>query len=237
MSSRTGSASRVAVAWGGNFRGMDTNNSLDDPARAFDALRREVSLALRATQGLAAEHRDQPDYRETLKALDDQMAAANKALAAVVSSPAMRFTPQNLTQGIIKASEQARAADAELLRSAGATSTALAQQLRLAIQQLRLAIQQVRVAKEQAIAIRWAVGAGIAIGILLWAFLPGAVLRSLPASWHAPEWMATRAMRADKFEAARRLSLLAQPAQTKASYRNLSARVSSSVGRRSPTGK
>lgn len=182
---------------------MDTNNSLDDPARAFDALRREVSFALRAIQGLAAEHRDQPDYRETLKALDDQMAAANKALAAIVSSPAMRLTPQNLTQGIIKASEQARAADAELLRSAGATSTALAQQL-------RLAIEQVRVAKEQAIAIRWAVGAGIAIGILLWAIIPGTIMRSLPASWHAPEWMATRATRVDEREAVRRLSSVEQ---------------------------
>lgn len=214
MSSRTGSASRVAVAWGGNFRGMDTNNSLDDPAHAFDALRREVSLALRAIQGLAAEHRDQPDYRETLKALNDQLAVANKALAAITSSPAMRLTPQNLTQGIIKASEQARAADAELLRSAGATSTALAQQL-------RLAIQQVRVAKEQAIATWWAVGAGISIGILLWAMLPGAIMRSLPANWHAPEWMATRAMRVDQREAVRRLISVAWPAQAGSVVENL----------------
>lgn len=227
MSSRTGSASRVAVAWGGNFRGMDTNNSLDDPTRAFDALRREVSLALRAIQGLAAEHRDQPDYRETLKALDDQMAAANKALATIVSSPVMRLTSQNLTQGIIKASEQARAADAELLRSAGATSTVLAQQL-------RLGIQQVRVAKEQAIAIRWAVGAGIAIGILLWAILPGAVMRSLPARWHAPEWMATRAMRADEMAAARRLLLVARSAQANASARKVSPPANSAYGQRLP---
>lgn len=225
MSSRTGSASRVAVAWGGNFRGMDTNNSLDDPARAFDALRREVSLALRAIQGLAAEHRDQPDYRETLKALNDQMAAANKALAAIVSSPTMRLTPQNLTQGIIKASEQARAADAELLRSAGATSTALAQQL-------RLAIEQVRVAKDQAIAIWRAAGAGIIIGILLWAILPGVVTRSLPASWHVPEWMATRVMRADETEAARRLLSVPRPTLANPVAREVSTPTDSTHGQR-----
>jgi hypothetical protein len=181
-------------------------NSLDDPARAFDDLRREVSLALRAIQGLAAEHRDQPDYRDSLKALDDRLAAANKALATIATSPAMRLTPHSLTQEIVKASEQARAADAELLRSAGATSTAL-------MQQLRLGIAQVRVAKDQAIAVRWAAGAGLVIGILLWAILPGAVMRALPASWHAPVWTATRAMRADEMDAAKRLVSAARPAR------------------------
>lgn len=28
--------------------------------------------------------------------------------------------------------------------------------------------------------------------ILLWSILPGAIARTLPASWHVPEWMAAR---------------------------------------------
>ncbi|MCC2977961.1 hypothetical protein LK533_14920 [Sphingomonas sp. PL-96] len=199
---------------------MERTNSLDDPARAFDDLRREVSLALRAIQGLAAEHRDQPDYRDTLKALDDRLAAANKALATIATSPAMRLTPQSLTQEIVKASDQARAADAEMLRSAGATSTAL-------MQQLRLGIAQVRVARDQAIEVRWAAGAGLVIGILLWAILPGAVMRSLPVSWHGPEWMATRAMRVEERDAAKRLLSAARPARAEPVVRDVSPPTSS----------
>jgi len=31
-------------------------------------------------------------------------------------------------------------------------------------------------------------------GILLWSFLPGFVARSLPESWHVPQWMAARTL-------------------------------------------
>lgn len=117
---------------------MEQNSSLDDPTRAFDDLRREVSLGLRAIQGLAAEHRDQPDYRDTLKALDDRLANIGKTLATIASSPAMRLTPENLTFEIVKASEQARAADSETLRSAAQTSAELIHQLRLGVGQVRV---------------------------------------------------------------------------------------------------
>jgi len=187
---------------------MEQNISLDDPTRAFDDLRREVSLGLRAIQGLAAEHRDQPDYRETLKALDERIASIGKTLATIASSPAMRLTPESLTFEIVKASEQARAADAETLRSAGVTSKEL-------IHQLRLGIGQVRVSADQQAEVRWAVAAGIGLGILLWALVPGAFMRALPASWHAPEWMATRVMRADDMQAARRLFRVAQPSPSR----------------------
>lgn len=93
MSSKAGLGTRAAGASGGSIQDMETNNSLDDPARAFDDLRREVSLALRAVQGLAAEHHEQPDYRDTLKALDDQMVAANKALATIVGTLSLRWPP------------------------------------------------------------------------------------------------------------------------------------------------
>jgi len=46
---------------------------------------------------------------------------------------------------------------------------------------------------------------GLAAGILLWLILPGAIARSLPESWHVPEWMAARTMGMSKKDAAQRL--------------------------------
>ena len=89
---------------------MEQNISLDDPARAFDELRREVSFGLRAIQGIAAERRDQTDYGGSLKALDDQLATVNKTLSTIASSPAMRLTPGSLTNEMSQ-SEYASASD------------------------------------------------------------------------------------------------------------------------------
>ena len=177
---------------------MDQNINLDDPAAAFDALRREVSLALRATQGLSAEHNQQPDYTETLKAMDQRLGAISVTLATIGESPAMRLTPGNLGASITKASEQVRATDSELLRTAHATSTTL-------IGQLRLAIQQVEAAAVQKQHLMLAAAGGLILGTLLWSILPGIVVRTLPASWAAPEWMATRVMRMDRAQAGVRL--------------------------------
>jgi hypothetical protein len=42
-------------------------------------------------------------------------------------------------------------------------------------------------------------------GSLLCATLPGAIARSLPASWHVPEWMAARTMNMDQMAAGERM--------------------------------
>jgi hypothetical protein len=177
---------------------MDQNASIDDPVRAFDALRREVSLALRATQGLTAEHREQPDYTETLKVMDDRLGKISASLEVIKDSPAMRLTPGNLGTAIVRASEQVRAQDSEMLRTAHDTSTTL-------VQQLRLAIQQVEAARVQKQHLMLAAAGGLLLGILLWSMLPGLVTRALPESWAAPEWMAMRTMRMDRRQAGMRL--------------------------------
>lgn len=51
----------------------------------------------------------------------------------------------------------------------------------------------------------WCVAAGMLAGIFVWAVLPGAVARSLPASWHVPEWMAARTMNMEQRAAGERL--------------------------------
>jgi hypothetical protein len=47
--------------------------------------------------------------------------------------------------------------------------------------------------------------AGLLAGILVCAVLPGVIARSLPASWHVPEWMAARTMNMDQRAAGERL--------------------------------
>ncbi|WP_109808773.1 hypothetical protein [Sphingosinithalassobacter portus] len=50
------------------------------------------------------------------------------------------------------------------------------------------------------------VGVGDALGgMLLMAILPGAVARSLPASWNVPEWMAARTIGLDQRAAGERM--------------------------------
>lgn len=60
----------------------------------------------------------------------------------------------------------------------------------------------------------WAGCGGTVAGIVLMAVLPGAIARSLPISWHAPEWMATRVMRMDRAQAGARLQGVESVAQT-----------------------
>jgi hypothetical protein len=51
----------------------------------------------------------------------------------------------------------------------------------------------------------WCMVAGLLAGSLLCGTLPGAIARSLPASWHVPEWMAARTMNMDQRAAGERL--------------------------------
>jgi hypothetical protein len=41
---------------------------------------------------------------------------------------------------------------------------------------------------------RWIALSGVLVGIITWSILPGVIVRSLPESWHAPEWMTARIM-------------------------------------------
>lgn len=50
-------------------------------------------------------------------------------------------------------------------------------------------------------------GSGLLAGMLIWSFLPGAIARSLPESWHVPEWMAARTLGLEEKAATRRMVL------------------------------
>lgn len=170
----------------------------DDPAIAFEELRRTVSLTRAAIEGLTAARERIPDYSDTLGAMLGALKDADDRLGRIERSPAISLAPAAMTAEIVKASEAARAADQkqmheirdEMLRAIGRIGT-IVDHGRAAHQQRRLLVST---------------GVGAAAGtMLLMAILPGAVARSLPASWHVPEWMAARTIGLDQREAGERM--------------------------------
>src|SRR3546814_16484197 len=70
----------------------------DDPARAFERLRGEVSLLRSALEGLtpARESSDIPDYEPTLARPEKVLAALAPEIDGVRKSPAMPLSPDNM---------------------------------------------------------------------------------------------------------------------------------------------
>jgi hypothetical protein len=176
----------------------------DDPTVAFEELRRAVSLTRAAIEGLTAARERIPDYSDTLgEMLAVQKDAADR-LNRIERSPAISLSPAAMAAEIVKASEDARAADQkqiheirdEMLRAIGRLDT-MVDHGRAAHHQRRLLIST---------------GIGAAAGaMLLMAILPGAVARSLPASWHVPEWMAARTIGLDQREAGEKMVATSRP--------------------------
>jgi hypothetical protein len=191
MSWQTISASRVAGALGFSLMYMSDIDQTDTAiAAAFEELRREVSLTRAAVEGLTAARERVPDYSVTLGQIADRLAATAAAADRIEQAPAVRLSPDAMTTEIVKASATARAADARLIQEA---RDALSQSLGRVdglVKRGQGADQQIRHQYRAA-------GGGMLIGILIWSVLPGAVARSLPASWHVPQWMAARTIRAE----------------------------------------
>jgi hypothetical protein len=169
-----------------------------DAATAFEELRREVSLARAAVEGLTAARERIPDYSETLGAMLAALRDVTQRIGTIERSPALSLSPAAMAAEISDASEAARAADQkqlhdtrdELLRAIGRID-AMVDHGRAAYHQWRLLI-----------ATGFAAAAG---ATLLMAILPGAVARSLPERWHVPEWMAARTIGLDQREAGKRM--------------------------------
>lgn len=159
----------------------------DPAAEAFSRLEGEMALVRRAVEHLAAERADItiPDYSATLGEMSQHIAATHQTLRFIAEKPAMTLTPDNLARRIDHAAQQARQTDHVELRGAHDRYDRTSRELRGLIATGRLAHEQRR-------HLQWAAGGGLLAGCLLWAILPGATARSLPASWHIPEKMAVR---------------------------------------------
>ena len=181
---------------------LDLTSRPDDPAQAFEALRGEVSLLRRAVEGLASARDKVPDYSPTLGAMAEALNAATGALDRIERSPAVRLTPAALTAEIDKAGAPARDADRTATREAHAA-------LWKAIGRVDGIVERGQAADQQLRRLIWcSVGAAL-VGMFLMAVMPGAIARSLPDSWHVPEWMAARVLRMEQRTAGERLVVTA----------------------------
>lgn len=165
----------------------DSTTNQPDPAQAFEAVRRELSLLHSAVAGLAAEREKIPDYSQTLGQISVTLGETKKRLAAIEQSRAISLSPAELVKEISTAAETVRIEDRRMLDLArGALDQSLGR--------VDGMIKRGHAADRRVERERWHAAIGLLAGILIWTMLPGVVARSLPASWHVPEWMAARTM-------------------------------------------
>ncbi|HWW64465.1 MAG TPA: hypothetical protein VNZ43_06875 [Sphingomonadaceae bacterium] len=175
----------------------DSTTSQPDPAQAFEAVRRELSLLHSAVAGLAAEREKIPDYSQTLGQMARVLGETGKRLAAIEQSRAISLSPVELAKEIGIAAETVRIEDRRMLDAArGALDQSLGR--------IDGIIKRGHAADRRVERERWHAVVGLFVGMLIWAMLPGAVARSLPTSWHVPEWMAARALGVQPPETIRR---------------------------------
>ena len=170
----------------------------DDIAEAFEALRGEISLTRRAVEGLTAARERVPDYSVTLGQVAEALKQTAEGIDRIERSPAVRLSPTGLTNEITKASAEARAEDHALLRE---TRDALTR----SIGRVDGIVERGQAVDRQVRRLVWTGAGGALGGMLLMAILPGAIARSLPASWHVPEWMAARTIGLDRRAAGERM--------------------------------
>jgi Family of unknown function (DUF6118) len=159
----------------------------DDPTQAFESLRQEISLLHTAIQGLTAAREKIPDYSPTLGAISRQLAAMTEGIARIEQAPAVKLTPAMMVQQLAKAAADARADDKRQMDEARAD-------LHQAIGRIDGIAVRARSTHHQRKRELWTMVGAFLAGILLWSFLPGMVARSLPESWHVPQWMAARTL-------------------------------------------
>lgn len=184
----------------------------DDPVRAFERLRGEVSLLRSAIEGLTAarESIDIPDYEPTLERTEKVMTMLAQQIDAMRKSPAMTLTPENMGSRL-------NASVMETINTLRSHSQASKSAMDGVVGDLRGLVLSARRSDEQN---RWLYiigGSGLLLGLLFYAVLAGPVARLMPASWLWPERMATRIVtEATPWEAGTHLMARASPASWEA---------------------
>ena len=157
----------------------------ESATQAFARLDGRIALLSRAVEHLAAERSniDMPDYSATLGQMNARLATIAQTLAGIVGKPAMQLTPEDLGKRMDAVAEKSRRTDAATLKEAREVHLEAARAM-------RALIPVAHDGREQRKHLLWAVGVGLLAGCLLWAILPGVILRALPTGWHMPEHMA-----------------------------------------------
>lgn len=179
-------------------RMTETTDTEVTTAQAFEAVRHELSLLHNAVANLTAARERIPDHTAALEDIDRSLGNVGARLAAVERTPVVSLTPAEMVKQINLAAQTVRTEDRRMLDTARASLDRSTGWIDSVVKRGQAADLQI----ERQI---WCVTAGMLAGIFVWAVLPGAIARSLPASWHLPEWMAARTMNMEQQAAGERL--------------------------------
>ena len=158
-------------------------------ARAFAELRAEVTVMRRAMESLPAIIKGlaSPDYSPSFGAVGKTLAGVDARLAGIESHPALKMTPAQHGGAM-------RDAGAEIMRGAVVALNSAARELWDAKKELASIAVTARTAEAQKQALLWAIGAGVAVGLVLFpmlgAFAPGGSYLAAFATGNADRWQA-----------------------------------------------
>ena len=131
-----------------------------DPAKAFEELRREISLQRTAIQGLTSAKEKLPDYLPTLRDIASRLGEIEAQIESINQKPAMQLTPRTIAMEIHEALMIYRADDA---KSIGEARDTLARTLG----RVEAMIKQRRSTDEQDWWVTWAATGGLLLGSFL----------------------------------------------------------------------
>lgn len=143
-----------------------------------------------------------PDYSKTLEKVAMELKATADQLGQWAEKPALKLTPQALSDAIIKAGSTARADDHAALTTAIKAFNQTEREMTGALVSARTAQAQDKRLR------RVSINCLIA-GMILWAMLPGMIIRAMPTSWHLPERLAARTLGTDAWDGGQRLMMFA----------------------------
>jgi len=129
----------------------------NDAAKAFEELRREISLQRTAIEGLTAAKDKLPDYSPTLRAMAARLDRMDERLHSIDEHPAMRLTPLTLAAEMFEASKTCRADDRKAIGDAR-------EELARSLGRVEGMIKQRRSNDEQDWWVTWATTGGVLFG-------------------------------------------------------------------------
>jgi hypothetical protein len=181
-------------------------NDLDGATIAFVEMRDSFSTMARAVSSLSGEWKALviPDYSKTLEKVAMELKANADQLGQWAEKPALKLTHQALSDAIIKAGSAARAEDHAALNTAIKAFNQTEKDMTGALVSARTAQAQDKRLRRVSINC-------MSAGMVLWAILPGMVIRAMPTSWHLPERLAARTIGTGIWEAGGRLMEASNP--------------------------
>jgi hypothetical protein len=178
----------------------------DSATRAFTDMRDKIAGLTRAVDSMAGEWKALviPDYSQTLEKVAMELKATADQLGQWAEKPALKLTPQALGEAIIKAGSAARADDHAALDKA-------IKAINQTEKDMTASLVSARAAQAQDKRLRRVSINGLVAGMVVWATVPGMVIRAMPTSWHLPERLAARTLGTDAWDGGQRLMMFANP--------------------------